>query len=84
MSCTRFQREVRVTRYAQERMAVRAIGEALLLEVLETGIVRAKDETRIWVAKAVPGRDDNLVCTAVSLEQAVIVKTVMHHFRWEE
>lgn len=32
-----------------------------------------------WLS--VPGRDDNMVCAVLVLEEAVIVKTVMHH--WE-
>ncbi len=30
------------------------------------------------------GRNDNLVCVAVVLEDRLVVKTVMHHFQWEE
>jgi hypothetical protein len=29
----------------------------------------------------VTGRDDNLICLAAVLENAIVVKTVMHH--WE-
>ena len=40
-----------ITDHARERMAARAISEALLLDMIETGEVRYKDETRIWIAK---------------------------------
>ncbi len=40
-----------------------------------------KDDRRLWVYHELEGRDDNLVCAAVVLEDAVVVKTVM--IRWE-
>lgn len=84
MFCQRFGLEVHVTRHARERMVQRGITEALLGELLETGQTRYKDKTRLWVAKAMEGRHDNLVCAAVVLEDRMIVKTVMHHFQWED
>ena len=74
---------VHVTRHARERMAQRNINEALLGELLETGQVRYKDDIRLWIAKEAPGRQDNLICAAVILEEMLVVKTVMHHFQWE-
>ncbi|MCG5504564.1 DUF4258 domain-containing protein [Ectothiorhodospira variabilis] len=56
----------------------------MLGELLETGQVRHKDHTRLWVAKAMEGRHDNLVCAAVVVEDRLVVKTVMHHFQWED
>ncbi|MHB0776544.1 DUF4258 domain-containing protein [Halomonas sp. WWR20] len=76
--------EVHVTRHARERMVQRGITEALLGELLETGQTRYKDDIRLWIAKAMEGRNDNLVCAAVVLEDKLIVKTVMHHFQWED
>jgi hypothetical protein len=34
-----------------------------------------------WLYKHFADRDDNLLCAAVVLETALVVKTVMHH--WE-
>ena len=65
-------------------MQQRGLNEAQLSELLETGKTRFKDETRLWIAKAFVQRTDNLVCAAVVLEDQLIVKTVMHHFEWEE
>jgi len=81
--CERFNLAVHVTRHARERMAERDIDDRLLRDLLETGQTRFKDDIRLWVAKKVPGRDDNLICAAVVLEDRLVVKTVMHHFRWE-
>jgi hypothetical protein len=65
-------------------MAQREITRELLLDVLETGDIRYKDTQRLWVAKEICERDDNMVCTAIMLEGRLVVKTVMHHFSWEE
>ncbi|MDI5921018.1 DUF4258 domain-containing protein [Halomonas sp. LR5S13] len=84
MHCHRFERDVHITRHARERMAERRIAESELINLLETGITRYKDDVRLWIAKEVPSRKDNLVCAAVILEDKLVVKTVMHHFQWED
>ncbi|SDO94716.1 protein of unknown function [Halomonas shengliensis] len=83
MFCERFGLPVHVTRHAAERKTERGISLDQLLELLEHGTVRYKDDIRMWVAKAFTGRDDNLVCAAVIIEDRLVVKTVMHHFQWE-
>ena len=35
----------------------------------------------LWIYKHIAERDDNLLCVAAVVENALIVKTVMHH--WE-
>lgn len=80
----RFARPIHVTRHAFERMAERKIDELLLLDLIETGEIRHKDESRIWLAKYYAERLDNLICAAAVLEQNIVIKTVMHHFQWEE
>ena len=81
MHSTRFNRPVIVIRHAAQRMAERLISDALLLQIIDTGTTRFSDDARLWVWLDMPGRDDNLLCLALVLESAVIVKTVMHH--WE-
>lgn len=76
--------DVYVTRHVRERMAQLGMTEVLLSELLETGQMRYKDDTRLWITKAMEARNDNLVCAAVVLENRLVVKTVMHHFQWEE
>ena len=80
MNSIRFQRPVIVTYHATQRMAERCVSEEILLEVIETGDTRYADETHLWVFKAFPVRDDNLLCVVLVLEDALVVKTVMHHF----
>lgn len=84
MFCERFGLFVHVTRHARERMAERHISDALLIELLETGSARYKDDARLWIAKQFGDRGDNLICVAAILEDKLVVKTVMHHFQWEE
>jgi len=62
----------------------REISETLLLDLIETGDVRNKDETCIWIAKHYAERSDNLICAAAVLEQNIVIKTVMYHFQWED
>lgn len=62
-------------------MQERTISPELLLRVIDLGHIRYSDEVRLWAWLDVPGRHDNLLCAALVLEEAVIVKTVMHH--WE-
>ena len=82
MFSERFGKSVVITAHARERMAARGISEALLHDLIETGEVRRKDETRIWIARQYPDRGDNLLCAAAVLETALVIKTVMHHSSW--
>jgi len=83
MFSQRFGCKIVITLHARQRMQERDISDSLLLELIETGEVRHKDERRLWIAKCIPSRTDNLLCAAVAAEDALIVKTVMHHFAWE-
>lgn len=84
MHTHRFDCPVQVTAHARARMIQRGIDDALLRDLIETGEVRYKDERRFWIAKWYPQRSDNLVCAAAALESVLVVKTVMHHFSWEQ
>jgi hypothetical protein len=81
MQSLRFGCPVIVTHHAARRMADRLVTDALLLRVIDEGGLRYKDATHLWAWLDVPGRDDNLVCAVLVLGDAVIVKTLMHH--WE-
>jgi hypothetical protein len=82
MFSERFGKSIVITAHARERMAARDISEALLHDVIETGDLRHKDKTRIWLARHYEDRADNLLCVAVALETSLVVKPVMHHFSW--
>jgi len=81
MFSRRFQRPVIITRHASDRMIARKVTDEVVLHIVDTGFVRYSDPIRLWAWLEVPGRDDNLLCLALVLEEAVVVKTVMHH--WE-
>ena len=80
MFSTRFQRPILLTRHARVRMAERGISDEMLAEIIDSGETRYRDETHLWAFKRFPDRHDNLICAVLVLEDAVIVKTVMHHF----
>ena len=63
-------------------MTQRAIDDSEIMDLVETGAVKQKDVEHWWIYKAIPGRDDNLVCAAVISRQAIIIKTILTH--WEE
>jgi Domain of unknown function (DUF4258) len=82
MHSQRFQRRVDVTRHARQRMEERHIDDARLLDLIDFGETRYKDTARLWIYKSYADRDDNLLCVAaVLLEDALVVKTVMHRFQ---
>lgn len=80
MFSARFQLPILVTHYARLRMAERNIDDALLLNLIETGTARHKDENHLWLFKSYIERDDNLLCAAAVLQRALVIKTVMHRF----
>lgn len=80
MFSARFQRRIVVTRHARERMSQREISDDVLVDVIDNGETRYRDATHLWAFKEFPERHDNLLCAVLVLEDAVVVKTVMHHF----
>ena len=83
MFSNRFNKQILVTDHAKTRMLSRLVDDAMLLDLIETGELRNKDATRIWIAKSYADRADNLICVAASAENLLVIKTVMHHFSWE-
>ena len=83
MFSTRFGRPIHLTFHARKRLVQRAIPEALLLDLIETGTVKHKDARHVWIFKAYVDRQDNLLCVAAIIADALIIKTIMHHFQPE-
>jgi len=77
-----FGKVIAITDHARERINKRLIDENLLLDIIETGSVKHKDEVHIWIAKQIASRADNLLCVAAVLETRLVIKTVMHSFSW--
>lgn len=84
MFSQRFQKNIRLTHHVRARMEKRDISLELLLDLIETGGIRYKSESDLWIHRQYPERADNMVCTAVVVGQAVIVKTVMVDWILEE
>lgn len=58
-------------------MVERDIGEAALIDLVETGELRYETDKHLFIFKQLPGRHDNLVCAAAVVEAALVIKTVM-------
>ncbi|MBF0383107.1 MAG: DUF4258 domain-containing protein [Magnetococcales bacterium] len=80
----RFKQQVILTDHAQARMAERGINIQMVVDIIETGEKKFKNERSLWLSKGYPDRDDNLICAAVVLEDAIVIKTVMHKWKLEE
>ena len=65
-------------------MNERNITESMLLDIVDTGTEKYRDESHLWVFKHYADRSDNLICAVLVLEHSVVIKTVMHHFSIEE
>jgi hypothetical protein len=82
MYSKRFQKPLWLTAHARVRMKERDIPKDTVLDIIETGTLKHKDERHLWVFKSYPDRQDNLLCAAVVEGKALIVKTLMNH--WQE
>ena len=60
-------------------MSERNIADERLVDLIDSGEIRHKDETR-RITKSYADRQDNLLCAAVVLENRLIVKAVIHQF----
>lgn len=83
MYSIRFNKVIHLTEHAKKRMLERDISSELLGDLIETGQLTYKDDKHAWIAKHFQHRTDNLLCAAIVIDQAVIVKTVMYHFNFE-
>lgn len=81
MQSQRFGLPIVLTEHAKLRMAERHIDENLVLEIIDTGTLKDAGNSHYWLYKHLSDRADNLLCVAAVVENAVVVKTIMHH--WE-
>jgi hypothetical protein len=73
----RFGKRVWLTNHAIEAMAKRRVTLADVRMLIEQGSLVEKGDGHAWISRHFPMRGDNLVCAAVLLAEAVIVKTIM-------
>ena len=83
MYSSRFKMELHLTNHAKQRMVQRDIHQLVLLDLIELGDIRYKDQSKGWIAKDFHSRTDNLICVAIAIEDKLVIKTVMHHFSWD-
>ena len=81
MHSIRFNFPVVLTDHAVARMAERQVDLALILEIIDTGTLKDAGRANYWLYKYFANRQDNLLCVAAVIDNAVVVKTIMHH--WE-
>ena len=75
--------EVIFTEHALLQMELRNLNQADVLDVIETGEVKAKEsKNKFWVYKELSERTDNLISIAISIEDPrLIVITAMINWR---
>lgn len=81
MHSVRFGLPVVLTEHARLRMVERNMNAALVLEIIDTGTLKEAGGSHYWLYKHLTDRTDNLLCVAAVIDNAVVVKTIMHH--WE-
>lgn len=81
MHSSRFGLPVVLTEHARLRMAERTMDADLILEIIDTGILKEAGGAHYWLYKHLSGRPDNLLCVAAVIDNVLVVKTIMHH--WE-
>jgi len=75
--------EIVFTEHAKFQMDLRSLSELNVLDVIETGEVKAKGtKDKFWVYKELKGRKDNLISVSISIEDPhLIVITAMVNWR---
>ena len=81
MHSERFHLPVVLTDHAKTRMQERGISEALVLDIIDTGMQKHAGNGHYWFYKHFDARKDNLLCAAAVIDNVVVIKTIMHH--WE-
>jgi hypothetical protein len=80
----RFSCNVWLTQHAILAIQKRGLDVSTVLNLIETGDLQEKGNGHYWVHQYLPGRQDNLICAAVVIDQAVVVKTVMVNWQIQE
>lgn len=62
-------------------MKRRNISEQQVKDLIESGEIKYSNLQNAWIFKAFQERNDNLICAAIVMKQAIIIKTIM--INWE-
>jgi hypothetical protein len=71
-----------LTEHAQQRARERNISWELIQDIVDHGTQRVASPGHFWLYKHVAGREDNLLCVAVVIDNVLVIKTVMHHWKF--
>jgi hypothetical protein len=81
MQSQRFGLPIVLTEHAKLRMVERTIDAPMVQEIIDTGALKEAGNGHYWLYKHVTGREDNLLCVAAVIDNVVVVKTIMHHWK---
>jgi len=70
-----------LTTHALQRAQERSISPAMIQDMVDHGTQQEAAPGHFWFYKGYPERNDNLLCVAAVIDNALVIKTVMHHWR---
>lgn len=70
-----------LTPHALQRAQERRISLDLIQDIIDHGVQMEANPGHFWFYKHVADRADNLLCVAVVIDNVLVIKTVMHHWR---
>jgi hypothetical protein len=73
--------EIVLTAHARQRALERNMSEQVILDIIDNGEQKEAHPGHYWFFKHHPERDDNLLCIAAVVDNVLVIKTVMHHWR---
>ena len=77
MHSERFHLPVVLTDHAKTRMQERGIAEALVLDIIDTGMQKDAGNNHYWFYKHFDTRDDNLLCVNLPLFDVPLSRFIM-------
>ena len=73
--------EIVLTTHAQQRAWERNMSFEQIKDIVYTGLHQEAGPGHCWFYKHCPDRDDNLLCVPAVIDNVLVIKTVMHHWR---
>ena len=73
--------EIVLTAHARQRAQERNMSMEVVRDIVDNGTQQEASPGHFWFYKHFPDRDDNLLCVAAVIDNVLVIKTVMHHWR---
>ena len=73
--------EMALTVHARQRAQERNMSIETILDIVDNGTRQEAAPGHFWFYKHYPERNDNLLCVAAVIDNVLVIKTVMHHWR---